>query len=477
MHALCRRRRSWRVRGLLTLGVAALWLAGPWSVSVGAQATLPTPANPGDFPRCIEAQLTAAAAAAPGNDTVGGFQDPDTLLTAVWVCAGHYADRVIVPIGQGMLGGLVIIMIVWTGVGFMFSGELDLGSLLGTIFLAGLGFMALDNYFFASPAAVPWLPPGETTHGFVALFADQAVAWGDLIIGTADEDFQRAFGEARARSELLRFGTANTVMADAQNVYSEAQASRDPAESTGGWIRRMEFEARMLVVQFFHWGVGAILWAIGWMIYAQYVWGFFTLAVLTVFGPLFIPFLMITQLDFLFWGWVKAMINGVIYMLTASALYAATAMLLIAPLERMAQVGAFINPTDPGAFIAAVKLMTELVFEYVPLVIMALFAALKVNALSAMVVAGGGPPGSGLGSAISKAAAGARTAAGWAPAAAVGGDPLSTVTDRHRAKQAIDEANRRTRGSGPRPAERGPYRGDPLGDLDRERQRLRQRPS
>lgn len=460
--------RSWRVRALLTLAVAAFWLVFPWSVPVEAQVNLPTPANPGNFPRCIEAHLTAVAAASPGNNDIGGFQAPDTLLTAVWVCAGHYADREIRPIGQAMLGGLVIIMIIWTGIGFMFSGELDLGSLLGTLFLAGFGFIVMDNYFFASPAAVPWLPAGQTTHGFVALFADQAVAWGDLIIGDADEQFQQAFVEARNAGYELRLSNARAVLADAENVYSEAEASDQAAEAGLGLMARLEFEARMAVVQVFHWAIGFLLWLIGWMIYAQYVWGFFSLAVLTVLGPLFIPFMMIPQLDFLFWGWVKGMINGVIYMLTASALYAGTAMLLVAPLQRIAQVPL---PSDPGGFIPALVVMAQLLLEYLPLVVMSMFAALKVNALSSLVVAGGTPPGAGLGSMVSKAASGMRTAAGWAPAAAAGG-VLSQVTDRQRAKLAIDEAKRRS-GASPRPAERGPYSGDPLKKFEEERQRLK----
>ena len=473
MRVPTRLRGRWRLRAALTLVVACLWLAGPWSVPVGAQGVLPTPANPGDFPRCIEAYLTTVSASAPGNNEIGGFQDPDTLLTAVWVCAGHYADRVMVPIGRAMLGGLVIIMIVWTGIGYMFSGQLDLGGLLGTIFLAGLGFMAIDNYFFVNPAVVPWLPAGERSHGFVALFADQAVVWGDLIIGSADEDFQTAFAEARTRGRELVAETNRIVLADADGEYSALQGSINPAARARGWLMRVQFEARMLLIQVFHWLMGVILWVIGWMIYVQYVWGFFTLAVLTVLGPLFIPFMMISQLDFLFMGWVKAMINGVIYMLTGAALYAVTAMLLVAPLQRMAEAAVFASPTDPGGFLDALVLMVQLFAEYIPLVIMSLFAALKVNALSSMVVAGGTPVGAGLGSALTKASSGMRTAAGWAPSAAAGG-VLSQATDRQRAQQAIEEGKRRSGGSPP-PAERGPYRGDPLKQLDEERQRLKGR--
>lgn len=138
-----RRRLSWRVRVLLTSSVAVVWLAGPLSVLVDAQAPIPVPANAGDFPECLRSQMTASASSAPSSQERGGFMDPDTVLNGAWICAGHYADRVIVPMGEAMLGGLVVIMIVWTGIGFMFSGEFDLGSLLGTLFLAGFGFIVL----------------------------------------------------------------------------------------------------------------------------------------------------------------------------------------------------------------------------------------------------------------------------------------------------------------------------------------------
>ncbi len=442
-----RRRLSWRVRVLLTSSVAVVWLAGPLSVLVDAQAPIPVPANAGDFPECLRSQMTASASSAPSSQERGGFMDPDTVLNGAWICAGHYADRVIVPMGEAMLGGLVVIMIVWTGIGFMFSGEFDLGSLLGTLFLAGFGFIVLDNYFFASPAAVPWRPAGQVSNGFVAMVADQAVIWSDLIMADADEDFQRAFGEARASGEQLRFDSSARVVGDPDNIHSEAVQSENPQESIAGRIRRAEFEVRMWLMGTFHWLISVILWLVGWMIYAQYIWGFFTLTVLTVVGPLFVPFMMISQLDFLFWGWMKALLNGVIYMLTAAALYAATAMLLIAPLQRMAQAPL---PGDPGLMVGTVELLARLAFEYVPLVIMALFAALKVNALSAMIVAGGTPVGSGLGSGLTKAVAGAQWLADRGSGAGAGGGdvPLSTATGQQRAAEAVRDARRRTGGGG-----------------------------
>ena len=456
MQASCRseRRRRWRVRAVLTLGVAALWLGGPWSAPLGAQMVLPTPPSPGDFPGCIQGQLIARSGAGPDLTDRNYFEDPDTLLNAVWVCAGFYADARIVPIGQALLGGLVIIMFIWTGVGFMFSGELDFGALLGTLFLAGLGFMMLDNYFFASPAAVPFLPAGERTNGFVAMFPDQALAWGDMIMGSADEQFQRAYTEARESGEEAHLGRVGRVAGDPDRVYADASDSPDEAEGIAALLRRMEFEVRMFMMSGLHWVMAAILWLIGWMIYAQYVWGFFTLAVLTILGPLFIPWMMITQLDFLFWGWLKAMINGVIYMLTAAALYAGVAMLLVSPLQRLAQAPL---SDDPMSILASAELMIRMYVEYLPLVIMSLFAALKVNAISGMLVAGGTPPGSGLGSGLTKAEAAAGAMAGWQGLRGGQDTPVSQQTGggRQKAGEAWREGRRRA-GGGPKPGGGGP---------------------
>ena len=440
---------SWRARAVLAAALLLLWLAGPRAVPLSAQVTIGEPANSNSFPACIRSQVTTRVGALPPADQRNFFQDPDTLLNAVWICAGWYAHREIVPIGRAMLGGLTVIMIIWTGVGFMFSGELDMGKLLGTIFLAGFGFVVIDNYFHANPAAVPW--SSGTSNGFVALIANQAVAWGDLIIGDAEQQFHDAFDQARERAErnIMR-GRARAV-ADPDRIYSDALSNADAGaeEAAGGFFRWLTLQVRLGilgVVQFF---LSLLLWLIGWMIYAQYVWGFFTLTVLTALGPLFVPFMMIPQLDFLFWGWFKGLINGVIYMLTSAAMYAVAAMVLVAPLQRFALIPV---PGDPGSFLGVMEFVGRSAFEYLPLVIMSLFAALKVNAISGMIVAGGTPPGSGLGSALTKAQGAAATVAGWAGGGGGGGGqapvPLSVATDRQRAGRAYDEARRRSGGGG-----------------------------
>ena len=65
-------------------------------------------------------------------------------------------------------------------------------------------------------------------------------------------------------------------------------------------------------------------------------------------------------------------------------------MLLVAPLQRIAEAPL---PGDPGSILGVLDLFMRLFVEYVPMVVMALFAALKVNAVSGMIVAGGDAAG------------------------------------------------------------------------------------
>lgn len=437
---------SWKARGLLALAVAGLWFTGPWSVEVEAQVGPSFSAA--SFPACVRLQVEGVLASSPDAEDRNFFADPDDLLEAVWLCAGNYALSAILPIGYALLGGVVVIMIIWTGVGFMFSGELDMGKLLGTLFLAGFGFIMLDNYFFVSE--VTWLPGAQPGRGIVGLFSEEAVEMSELIMGDADTRFQRSFALAMGSTEDTERAVRARIEADPNGYYRERINEPWPDESIGAMINRWKMQLRLAPLYFLKWFASVVLWLVGWMIYAQYVWGFFCLAVLTMLGPLFIPWMMIPQLDFLFWGWVKAMINGVIYMLTAAAMYAAVAMLLVVPLARVAQAPI---PDDPGSLMGLMDVAWRLGTEYLPMVLMSLLAALKVNALAAMIVAGGGPVASGLSSRISQAESGtlgAMAAGSWLGNRFGSGGanaPLSTTTG---AQQAYQEGRRRA-GGGSRP--------------------------
>ena len=49
--------------------------------------------------------------------------------------------------------------------------------------------------------------------------------------------------------------------------------------------------------------IGLVLWVIRWILVGQYMWGWFMLSLLSLVGPLFVPAIVISQVDWLFWNW------------------------------------------------------------------------------------------------------------------------------------------------------------------------------
>ena len=427
-------------------GAVAFVLAAVLLAASPAAAQAPAP--PSSFAACVTTIVDAVQAGGPAPTDRGFFETPDNLLGAVWLCAGQFANDTMVPIGDALLAGLAIIAVIWAGVGFMFSGRFDFGSLLGTVFLAGLAFMLLDNYFTATPA----LWPGGTTRGVVGLFAEEAVFLSETVIGDTDRNFGGAYGQARAAAaDDVRAEEAAEALRRQELLEGIQQPFGE--EFTLGELFSLDGLWRSMLSVPLSWVRGTaafVLWLVGWILYAQYVWGFFTLTVLTVLGPVLIPWMLIPQLDFLFWGWVKAMINGVVYMLTAAALYAVTASILLVPLDRIAQMP-MPSWTNPAAMVGAGEVVLRLLVEWIPLTVMVLLASFRVGPFAAGIVSGGSMPGAGLGSMMSKAAAGAQTYKSWRGAgpasggAAGGGEPLSVETGRQR---AYEEARRRSGGGG-----------------------------
>ena len=56
-----------------------------------------------------------------------------------------------------------------------------------------------------------------------------------------------------------------------------------------------------------------------WICQAQYLWGYVGLSVLALLGPVFIPFILFPQTDWLFWGWVKGLAQCAVHMIVSAA--------------------------------------------------------------------------------------------------------------------------------------------------------------
>ena len=140
--------------------------------------------------------------------------------------------------------------------------------------------------------------------------------------------------------------------------------------------------------------------------YAQVIWAHVALAILTILGPIFIPFLVFEPLAFLFWGWLRAMITYSLYAVIAGAVLRVFSVVEIAYVTSLRNTELDMQSlTEMGLWLLAL----------VPLFIAGILASLKVGELASMLVTSGGAAGSGL---MGMATAGTVVASGGAAAAA-----------------------------------------------------------
>ena len=108
-----------------------------------------------DFGPCVTGAVSGVRPSTEPGD-LRQYMNPTEPLTVVWACSADLAGNVLVPIGLQLLGAFALIALVWLGLNFMFSGSLELGQFLSTIFLIGFAF-AILNHYYANPAVdTPW---------------------------------------------------------------------------------------------------------------------------------------------------------------------------------------------------------------------------------------------------------------------------------------------------------------------------------
>ena len=143
--------------------------------------------------------------------------------------------------------------------------------------------------------------------------------------------------------------------------------------------------------------------------YAQVIWAHVALAILTILGPIFIPFLVFEPLAFLFWGWFRAMITYSLYAVIAGAVLRVFSAVAIAYVTSLRNTNMDMQSlTDMGLWLLAL----------VPLFVAGVLASLKCGELASMLVTGAGAGGSGL---MGMATTGAVVASGGAAAAGKAG--------------------------------------------------------
>ncbi len=89
----------------------------------------------------------------------------------------------------------------------------------------------------------------------------------------------------------------------------------------------------------------AVTYSIGM---AQVIWGYFGLVLAMALGPIFIPWVMVPQMSWLFWGWLKTVIQYSFYTAVAAAIFRVTSELGVATIGNLGETPVLTEPTGVG---------------------------------------------------------------------------------------------------------------------------------
>ena len=284
--------------------------------------------------------------------------------------------------GNGLLGGLALIVVVLTGVKIAFGGNLQPWELVRVVMGLWVPWVMLQFYTTLIP-------------GMAFTFPGMIAAGGNwlhqLLIGDAVYSMQTELG--------------NLIRSLAANLEAQAQQGNLLGLVTGGIHAAMTAASGLVMLAF----VVLMLLLLAAVTYAQVIWAQIALAMLIILGPIFIPFLVFDPLSFLFWGWFRAMVIYSLYAVMAGAVLRVFSAVGIAYITSLGNANLDMQSlTDVGLWMLAVM----------PLFVSGMLASLKCGELASMLVTSGSAAGSGLmGMATT---AGAAAVSGGAAAAKAG---------------------------------------------------------
>ena len=345
-----------------------------------AEAQPPTPAGPNrTVADCMD--VTRPAEFQPGGNLDPGGEprepgliSPNSMVNAAVRCAQEFANGTMVPIGWRMFTMLAVIITIWTGVRMMFSGGFDFMEVVSLVFLIAFPMSVLSWY--AATTNTPWGNFSFVTlvSGMGQVVGRQLVAgvW-NLTSGTISETWEMIWAsQAASRGGLVRWIDPATWVYEGLQFFSNS-------------LQSLQFVLLLLVV-------GLLLIIPVVVAYCSYLWGYLALAVATVMGPVLIPWVLIPQLQFLAWGWFRAVLGAGVHMMVAGAIFSVVAQIMMIPVVRFGTLASnheAVAETPLGPLAA--------VGESLPLILVAYLGAFKTSEITAMIMNGGSMPASGLG--------------------------------------------------------------------------------
>ena len=290
--------------------------------------------------------------------------------------------------GMQLWQGLAVIVVVWTGAQMALSGHgVNMAAVVRMVIGLSIPLGMLRFYTAPLPGAGRSVPDlitgmGEWLQGMIV--ADAGTAMAEQI-ALAMGAWQALFARGRFVGGLFSFGW---------NVATDLPGVFDAAFDLVVTLGLMMLLALGLLVVF----------ALG---QAQVMWAQIALSIALLLGPVFIPWMLVPQLSFLFWGWLRTVLTYSLYGAVAAAVFRIVTELGVLVVQGWTgDVAADVEWAGPTGIMTALRRS----MVTVPYLVAAGLATLKIGEFTQMLVSGAGSVGSGASTRAVQTAAVARVA-------------------------------------------------------------------
>ncbi len=309
--------------------------------------------------------------------------------------AGILVDQLMASVAPAVAGagmqlwrGLALIVVVWTGAQMALSGQgINMTAVVRMVIGLSIPLGMLQFYTAPLPGAgrsVPDLITGMGEWLQTMIVADAGSAMLEQL-GLAVGAWREQFGGRGIFGGMATFGW---------NVVTDLPGVLDAA-----------FDLLVTVVLMMSLAVGLIVvFALG---QAQVMWAQMALSIALLLGPVFIPWMVIPQLSFLFWGWLRTVLVYSLYGAVAGAVFRVVTELGVFVVQGWTgDIAADVEWAGPTGIVTAWRrsLVT------IPYIVAAGLATLKVGELTQMLLSGSGNVSSGASGRAVQTAAVARVA-------------------------------------------------------------------
>ena len=309
----------------------------------------------------------------------------------------NVADGPLLAAGNNLWLGLASIIVVWTGARMALSGEgFNPWEVIKLVIILSIPRGMLQFY------AVPFPGLGMT---FPQIIVEQGSWLNDIIVGDTGST------------------TWNWLQDYLGNTWSTLSGQTGRDSEWGFLAILLSGGSRLLMLPIL--AASALLTLITVLVgYCYILFAQIAISILTLFGPLFIPWMIFGPMSFLFWSWFRMLITYSLYAAVAAAIFRVMMQLIMTmgdAAQNAADVDQIIaNLEDPASSgrsdIGAFILWS---ITYLLALLTALLATFKIPEIAGGLVSGSAPGGGVAGTAIAagaavKGGAGAAKAAGKA---------------------------------------------------------------